>query len=205
MKRLIEPDTNCIDIGCHFGSMLSGMMSRAPKGLHLAFEPTPLKAAFLRRKFPEVDVQEVALSDSEGTVTFWLNESSSGFNGLRQHGSGHFRSITVRQCRLDDVVPDGRRFGFVKIDVEGAELLVLRGAPELLRRDRPALLFECGPDGPTAFGFETADLHRELLGLGYVVHTTQGWLAGADPVDERAFVAGTQYPYVAFNWLAVAA
>lgn len=203
MKRVIQPDTNCIDIGCHFGSMLGLMTRLAPRGRHVAFEPTPHKVAFLRRKFPDVTIHEVALTDTAGETTFWINTDSSGFSGLQRAGEGEFSAVTVRCGRLDDLAPTDRPVGFVKIDVEGAELLVLRGGAELFRTHRPHLLFECGPEGPTAFGFETVDLYRQVRDLGYDVYTAKAWLDSGSPVDEAEFLRALEYPYQAFNWFAV--
>lgn len=203
MKRVIGADTNCIDIGCHYGSMLGTMVRLAPCGRHIAFEPTPQKVRFLRNKFADVTIHEVALSDADGETTFWINTASPGFNGLQQSGEGDFSALTVRCARLDDLAPTDRSIGFVKIDVEGAEILVLRGGADLFRRDWPYLLFECGPEGPTAYGFQSADLYREVRGLGYDVYTPKGWLDSAPPVDEAAFLRALEYPYQAFNWFAV--
>ena len=41
MIRIIEPDSNCIDIGCHKGEILNIMLRLAPKGRHAGFEPIP--------------------------------------------------------------------------------------------------------------------------------------------------------------------
>jgi len=202
LKRVVAVDTNCIDVGCHFGSMLSRMTRLAPQGRHVAFEPTPDKVQFLRRKFGDVTIHEIALSDHAGEATFWVNPSASGLNGLKRHGEGPFTQLTVQCARLDDVAPRDRRFGFVKIDVEGAEILVLRGAVEFFERDRPYLLFECGPAGPEAFELESVDLFRQVRELGYEVYTTRGWLESRPAVDEQAFLRALEFPYAAFNWFA---
>src|SRR4051794_21084275 len=66
LERLIGKTSNCIDVGCHLGSMLSTIMRLAPRGRHLAFEPVATKAALLRRKFPEVEIHEAALGETPG-------------------------------------------------------------------------------------------------------------------------------------------
>lgn len=202
MERVIRPGSNCIDVGCHYGSMLARMRRLAPHGHHIAIEAVPAKAQFLRDKFPDVDVRELAVSDEEGTATFWVNTTRSGFSGLQQGGDGDFDEVQVTTRRLDDIVVDDRSYDFLKIDVEGAELLVLRGAPRLLDRHRPDVVFECGPNGPAAFGFTSADLFEAFADHGYSIYTTHGWLDGAPPLDEKTFLRGLEYPYEAFNWFA---
>lgn len=204
MKQVLNHDSNCVDVGAHYGSMLSRMTRLAPHGRHVAFEAVPDKVRFLRRKFPHVDVRETALSDEDGEVTFWVNTGQTGFSGLQRHGDGSFTELRVTSRRLDEAMTSDRRYHFVKIDVEGAELLVLRGGSGFLRRDHPDLLFECTPDGPAMFGYAPADLFDEVVGLGYDVHTTRGWLRRHDPVGVDGFLAALQYPFEAFNWFATA-
>src|SRR5882672_2577872 len=82
MRRLIRPESNCIDIGCHIGATLSLILKLAPRGKHFAFEPVPQKAAWLAGKFPEVIVKPMALSDQTGPLTFTENITRPGFSGL---------------------------------------------------------------------------------------------------------------------------
>jgi len=204
LEKVVGRRSNCIDIGCHYGSVLSRLCALAPEGKHVAFEPTPAKARFLRRKFPEVDLRENALSDKSGTVTFHVNKAHSGFSGLAKHGDGEFEDITVACERLDDVVPRDRRFDFLKIDVEGAELFALRGGAELLARDRPTILFECGPSGPVAFGYTPGELYAFLAETcRYQIFMFGDFLRAGRPIDRAGFEAALVYPFKSFNWLAV--
>lgn len=61
LQNIITPASNCIDIGCHLGSTLSTILYLSPQGKHIAFEPIPYKALWLKQKFPEVEIQQVAL------------------------------------------------------------------------------------------------------------------------------------------------
>lgn len=101
LAQVLRPDANCLDIGCHLGSMLSEIVRLAPRGNHIAFEAIPEKVSFLRRKFPGVRIHDTALSDEEGTSSFFINEKRTGFSGLARHGEGVFRETVVRCRRLD--------------------------------------------------------------------------------------------------------
>jgi FkbM family methyltransferase len=204
MKQVLRQDSNCVDVGCHYGSMLGRMTRLAPRGHHVAFEAIPDKVRFLRGKFPDVDIRQTALGEQPGEVTFWINTDQSGFSGLQRHGDGQFESITVACARLDDELSAEDRVDFVKLDVEGAELLVLRGGERFFQRDHPYLLFECAPDGPSMFGFSPDDVFAEVTGLGYSVFTTQGWLQRQGALDLPAFRNALEYPYEAFNFFASA-
>lgn len=205
LRRALQVDSNCLDIGAHYGSVLSAITRLAPRGTHAAFEAIPAKAMFLRRKFPEVTIHSMALSSQPGTASFHINTSQSGFSGLAQHGDAgdSFEVIEVECGTLDAVVPDEPRIDFVKIDVEGAEEMVLRGAQRFLTRHQPLILFECGPSGAVALGRTPTDLYRLLTEeLGYAVYLLKDHLAGDGPVDLERFESALIYPFEAFNWVA---
>lgn len=202
LPRLIHADSCCVDVGGHVGSTLSTYLRLAPHGRHAAFEPIPNKARWLRRRFPEVDVHELALSDREGEATFYVNTRLSGFSGLRAHGDdAEHMPLTVRTARLDDVLTD-RRVDFLKIDVEGGELGVLQGAAGLLARARPWILFECTATGLRAHGLRPQDVLGWLQAHDLAVWTPLGLLTGEPPLDLPRFVAALSYPFQALNFFA---
>jgi FkbM family methyltransferase len=204
MERIIKPDSNCIDVGCHIGSTLSDMLKLAPRGKHLAFEPVPRKAAWLRRKFPEVTVHEAAVADSNVAIPFVDNQSRPGFSGFgarRANGTDQVREISVQCKRLDDLGLG--KIDFIKIDVEGAELMVLRGGREMILRDKPTIVFESGPGAAARLGLADRDLFGLLNDdLKYRVYFLKDFLGGKAPLDLAAFEAAHVYPFKAFNYVA---
>ena len=124
LERTITPGMNCIDIGCHIGSVLHEIIRLSPGGRHIAVEPLPYKVERLRRRYPRVDIQQVALGEENSTIEFYYNPRNSGFSGLRGDGQGDSTTLRVECKRLDDIVPPGLRIGFIKLDVEGGEYAV---------------------------------------------------------------------------------
>ena len=122
LARILRRDSNFVDVGAHLGGVLSSVVELAPDGRHIGFEPTPRKAAWLRAKFPEVEISEIAVSDVGGEAEFFDVVSKSAFSGLRSMSSADLDSVsfTVRCETLDNVLPDNYRTDVLKVDVIGA-------------------------------------------------------------------------------------
>jgi FkbM family methyltransferase len=192
IARVLTPDSNCLDVGAHSGTILRIILAHADRGHHVAFEPLPHFAAGLRRDFPQVQVCELALSDATADTTFEYVVSNPGYSGLhrrRYDADEEIRTITVRTARLDDLLPSDRPISLVKIDVEGAELQVLRGGLLTLTRCKPFVIFEHGEGGADYYGTTPTDIYDLLAGrCGLRLSLMAGWLAGARPFTRSAFI-----------------
>jgi FkbM family methyltransferase len=206
MRKIIQANENCIDIGCHIGSTLSLILRLSPHGKHIAFEPVPEKAEWLRRKFPEVEIHASALGDKCERLTFFQNVTRPGFSGFAK-GSAP-QDLVVEQtvdCEiLDNVLSADQKYRFVKIDVEGAELLVLRGARQMITRDAPIILFESSHDGAARLGLKREDLYAFLVEeLRFEVFLVKDFLDKRGPLGLAGFKRASIYPFRAFNFLAI--
>jgi len=137
----------------------------------IAFEPVPYFAQELRKRFADtavVRIEQVALSDQSGSremrVTNDLYRSAieSG-NELRYSASVEAISVKVRS--LDEY--SFRNVGFLKIDVEGHELAVLRGASDTIYRARPNVLVEVEEQHRRGALKEAFDFFRNADYLGF--------------------------------------
>jgi FkbM family methyltransferase len=205
LRRTIGRSTNCIDVGCHLGTYLQSFVTLAPQGRHRAFEPVLHKAEWLRRKFPTVEVLQVALGERAGTAEYFVHRDQTAYSGLAKHetpGVGPAEPTQVECKRLDEIVPEDARIGFLKVDVNGGELGVLRGARRLLLRDRPVVLLGCTQGGLTAYGIGSADVHAFLVDeLGWRIYLPKDRLAGGEPLSAERFHAAMQYPFQAYNFI----
>jgi FkbM family methyltransferase len=202
LRRIVRPDSNCVDIGCHIGSMLSELLQLAPQGNHAAFEPIPKKAEWLRRRFPEVEVFEVALAEHAGEAAFFVNTEATGWSGLQRHGQAAVhQELTVRTARLDALLGE-RRVDFIKLDVEGGEHGVLAGATGVLQRWRPRILFECTQSSLAAHAITPAAVFDLLAAQGYGIWEPAAYLANGPALDLEGFVTAQTYPFRAFNFVA---
>jgi FkbM family methyltransferase len=145
LRSCLQDDSSCVDVGAHKGSFLVEFIRLAPRGTHYAFEPLPALADELRARFPGVEVLNCALSNRAGTSTFFHVPAMEAWSGLERQPYPRETAVSeieVELRRLDDVIGERERIDFIKIDVEGAELEVLEGAQETIRRCRPVILFE---------------------------------------------------------------
>jgi FkbM family methyltransferase len=192
MKRILRKDSNCVDVGCHKGKMLAPICELAPHGMHFAFEPLPALCEDLRKRFPKVRIHNMALSDDHGSATFCHVIDAPGLSGFRRMGHVSARAsveeITVRIERLDDVIPRELKIDFMKIDVVGAQLQVLRGAIDTISRNRPFVVLEHGKLAEQCYNTTSSmvyDLLVECCGLKISLLTD--WLGGGTPLDWAMF------------------
>ena len=167
------------------------MLRSAPQGRHFAFEPLPDLAARLTRRFPGVQMHQVALSDAAGETTFHHVVDYTGYSGFRRLSkippNAEVRELRVRTERLDDVLPPDLPIGFMKIDVEGAQLQVLRGAERTIMRWKPVIVFEHGALAQQPYGISSDMVWDLLTRLGLRISCLGDWLSGQPSLGREEF------------------
>ena len=140
LPRLLDSTRAFIDVGGNVG-VYAAVAEQFSEHVHV-FEPHPALAQRLRKSLrPTSQVLQVALSDRAGEAVLWAPEALSRSSLERgANGALPVNPVTVSTARLDDF--DIPAVGLIKIDVEGHELAVLRGAQATITRDRPAILVE---------------------------------------------------------------
>src|SRR5262249_26253346 len=111
--------------------------------------------------------------------------------------------ITVRTERLDALVPDDVPIALMKVDVEGAEMQVFRGAADLISRCRPFIIFEHGLGAADYYGTQPSELYDLLTSrCGLRVTLMRRWLRGQRPFTRARFIrhygAGRDFYYLAY-------
>jgi FkbM family methyltransferase len=187
IERLVHEGWTCVDVGAHQGDITATLVRLAgDEGRVVAFEAHPANAEHLRGRFRDVGAIEVvnaAVSDGESeTLTLYAgrHDYSTEWNivGHDVEGVPTRGVLEVQAVSLDNWFPPGEPVHFVKIDVEGAEGLVLAGMRRLLREQRPAIAVEFHDDEGWA-------ARRVLLEAGYTLLGTDG--SPLDPDGQRVY------------------
>lgn len=191
MKAILKPNSSCIDVGAHSGEVLRSMIKIAPKGRHIAFEPIPYLADFLRSHYPQVSVHQCAVSDHVGIADFVLVENALQYSGLRKRLYDRpdpvFQNLSVHLVRLDDVIPNELPVAFIKLDIEGGEFHALCGAAALIRRCHPVIVFEAEQRSTGQYGVSPEDIFCFVEALAYRLSTMDRWLRGLKPYERFEF------------------
>lgn len=169
-----------VDLGAHIGYYsLKAARAVGPKGHVIAVEPNPDTVQKLRDNIRAsganfIAVQPVACSDSEGVVDlFAAPRSNTGDTSLSRSNAEHEGAVSavyrVRARPLDAIIQEAgvSRIDAMKIDVEGAELLVLKGAKQTLARYSPILIVELMDRQLQSMGASEAEVKEFLRSQGY--------------------------------------
>jgi FkbM family methyltransferase len=187
--QLVQPQDTIVDVGAYIGLYAIAFASRAgTKGHVIAIEPDPgnadLMAANVKvNHLHNLQIMRVAAGEQSGEVLFAaLNNSISHVAATGHHnpnlpaGAQSRGNLTVPMVTLD-VLLAGQRIDFMKIDVEGFEEPVLKGAQSLLcdsRRRPRAILIEVHPYAWDTLGTSGDSLISYLAQCGYRTETPDG-------------------------------
>jgi FkbM family methyltransferase len=191
---LLKPGDCAIDAGGHIGFFTMQMAAAVGSaGRVYAFEPLEANADLLERSIAEnrfgdrIRFQRAAVGAASGTatLTFPLETLNSGGAYLLPDGGVPLAGNCKREVPLValDALDLQRPVRVIKMDVEGAEPQVLRGAQRILREDKPIILSELHPTQLERASSVTADqLLAQIVALGYRAHRLEHGGVGA-PID----------------------
>jgi FkbM family methyltransferase len=164
LKRFVRPGDVAYDVGANIGLYSRYLVDVCDAGRVAAFEPMSENLDLLRRNI-EIDARakdrvllvNAALGDSDGSESLQIDDVMSASAVLDSVTGGRpsqgraqvglaAKTETVRVARLDTLMSDTAQAlpppRLIKVDIEGAELMMLRGATQTLRKHRPILIIE---------------------------------------------------------------
>lgn len=173
LRARLRPDSVSFDVGANIGAVTLVMSELSPRGRVFAFEPSPANFAHLvgnlaANHASNVVAEQLALYDENATLPFTVSDAYPAGSHVPAAEGGR-PTTTVEAVRLDDYVERQRlsRLDLVKLDVEGAEMNVLRGARRTMARLAPDLVVEVNPVALRRFHRAS---FRELVALVRSTH-----------------------------------
>jgi len=195
--RVSEGDV-ALDLGAHIGYFtLLLAQTVGPGGSVFAFEPHPDNAALLKRSvdanhLEHVVIEEAAVAGESGNVALSLSRDGSVDHRILP-GMTERPPRTVQAWALDDYFTEPQRVDFIKMDLQGAEGLALKGMHRLIgQQDRLTLMTEFEPWGLEQAGTGAHAYLTSLAGLGFVIYDLNGPSGLETPVDPDGLAAA--YP-----------
>jgi FkbM family methyltransferase len=185
IEKLLDAHSVFIDVGANQGEFSIAAAKIVQQGKVIAFEPVSeyrerLLENIRLNDFDNVQVIAAALGEQEGSLPIY-DQQEDFKDGTRHEGlptlfasdSRRHPRETVPVKRLDDVLEGSgiSRVDVIKLDIEGAEWIALRGAVNTLARYRPILILEVGRETCLAAGYEPEALIEWLTALNYRIET----------------------------------
>ncbi|MFC4006419.1 FkbM family methyltransferase [Nonomuraea purpurea] len=187
LSRYVRPGAICLDIGAAYGMYTYPLARLAgPAGRVHSFEPLPVPYRILSAGRRATGAHNVVVTNAAlGSTTGYQRLRLPYRFGLPIHGWAHLghglkhpgrftsgKTLEVpvytvdRVCELREIP----RVDFIKMDVEGAEAQVLRGAAWTIEQHRPTLLLEIEDRHLDKYGMNSSEVAGSLIGLGYRMH-----------------------------------
>jgi FkbM family methyltransferase len=196
--RLADPKLLSLDVGANIGAMTGALARRSAEVW--AFEPHPTLNRRLtanvgrfrnRQGYATCRVFEIAVSDSDGKADLFLPDDFATNNGTaRLEPTNSGTGITVRTSTLDTLLAD-RDVGVMKLDVEGHEAAVLRGAKTALETARiQNIVFEDHLQ-------RESEVRRMLKGYGYSIFSI-GWKVFGPTLNDESHPASHSFEAPSF-------
>jgi FkbM family methyltransferase len=205
VTKMCRPGKLFVDVGAHIGSIISKVQQHDQSIEIIAIEAIPEKIENLRRKFQNVKFHNCAAGESESEASFFINTKQSGYSSLNQPGSAEsniIQEIKVSIKKLDDLLPS-EDIDVIKIDVEGAELGVVRGGEDVLSANRPVIMFESASMDEGDLGYTKEGLWQWFADHEYQVLIPNRVAHNDDGLSQKSFIDSHVYPRRTTNYFAV--
>ena len=194
---LLPSTRGILDIGASYGwytKLATNLM--APQALKIALEANPEVAACLQHSLsglPEIKVFNIAAADRGRQVRFYCASTSVLSSAVRPVGT----ATNVEGLPIDVIWPAGQPLDFVKCDVEGGELNVLRGGRQIRKMHEPVWMLEFNEQFLVEASIEPAELADEVSDLlcwwrsdsdGWILADSLGAIIGSSRINKNIFL-----------------
>lgn len=192
MQIVLEDESTFIDVGSHKGEVLELALKISKKGKHFAFEPIPYLFHKLNDKYgSKCEVLNYGLSDQKKQSSFQHVTTNPAYSGIKKRTypkEEQVETIQIQLDTLDNQLKQHDRVDMIKIDVEGAELEVLRGAKKIIEKFHPIIVFEHGLGASDHYNTSPEDILTFFDDHQYQLFTLKGFIADEPALFRKEFI-----------------
>ena len=192
MQIVLEDDSTYIDVGSHKGEVLELALKISKKGKHFAFEPIPNLFHKLNDKYgSKCEVLNYGLSDQKKQSSFQHVTTNPAYSGIKMRTypkDEQVETIQIQLDTLDNQLKQHDRVDMIKIDVEGAELEVLKGAKKIIEKFHPIIVFEHGLGASDHYNTSPEDILSFFDDHQYQLFTLKGFIADEPALLRNEFI-----------------
>ena len=199
VRQYVKPGMTSIDVGANIGNytlFLSSIVG--PKGVIFAFEPAQDNFERLKKNTcnrANINIVSAAVSNMEGVVSLFISEDLNVDHCTYDRGDGRNR-FDVSAVTLDGYFKPGREINFIKIDVQGYEFQVLKGARRIIEENQElVIILEFWPYGLRKAGTDPKDLLKLIEYFGFTFRLINRMASSM--LDNRRMIHdnGSMYDY----------
>ena len=191
MRIVLEEDSSFIDVGCYRGNFLVEANKFAPSGAHIGFEPIPeIYTKVIKTLGGVNDIWQLGLSDERGETTFNYVKSNPLYSGIKKRnypGKESIEELVIKVDTLDHQLFQSPRVDLIKIDVEGAELNVLKGGINTITKFNPVIVFEYEQGASDVYGVTPAEIWSFFDKVKYSIYTLKNFIDNPLPLSFSKF------------------
>lgn len=185
----IRPGDTVVDVGANVGyyAVIAGKLVGA-EGRVFAFEPDPVGFALLKRNLElngvtNVVAEQKAVSNAPGSIRLYLADANKGDHRIYQPRGEERPFVDVDAVTLDDYFADQPAPDFIKVDTQGAELVIFEGMAQTVKRtDAAVLVVEYSPRHLIGFGGTGVQLLDVIASFGVAMFDLGGGGPGLQPL-----------------------
>jgi FkbM family methyltransferase len=180
IQSFLKPETTLFDIGANIGMMAIPLLYLEPTLNVISVEASPNSIDFLTKTNNDSSYKkrwiiiDKAVAEKSGIVDFYLSRSSKGaLDGLKNTGRTEIVNTVKVECTTIDVIWKAQNkpeVSFIKIDIEGADLLALKGGLECINKFRPVILMEYNQTNIKPFGLSNHNLVDFIDEINYEIY-----------------------------------
>jgi FkbM family methyltransferase len=172
-----------IDVGANIGLISLYMLKKITDIKIYGFEPSPHQYSLFKKTIEtnliseKIELSDFALSDTAGQVSFFAHTTGCPADGFKDTGrGGKGKSIDVQTIPLDTWwIKKGKpKIDLIKVDTEGSELLIFKGAKELLTECKPDIFFEMQEVNYRVYGYTWKDVLSFFEKNSYSIYVEKG-------------------------------